>query len=87
MDVTLLRITVFLQPAISVFVDASYKGGYNKKTDRYYAEKKVNKLTSTLTVKNNGSSTWRNSNSNKRDLAYNTNTNRNNGSCHFGGHR
>ena len=71
----------------------SYKGGNNKKSDRYYADKKVNKPASTPTAKHgndkkssgNGS-TWRNTTSNNRDLAHNTN-NHNGGSSHFGGRR
>ena len=72
---------------------ASYKGGNNKKSDRYYADKKVNKPASTPTAKNgndkksNGNgSTWRNTTSNNRDLAHNTN-NHNGGAGHFRGRR
>ena len=72
---------------------ASYKGGNNKKSDRYYADKKVNKPASTPTAKHgndkkshgNGS-TWRNTTSNNRDLSHNTNKH-NSGSGHFGGRR
>ena len=71
----------------------SYKGGNNKKSDRYYADKKVNKPASTPTAKNgndkksNGNgSTWRNTTSNNRNLAHNTN-NHNGSSGHFGGRR
>ena len=50
---------------------ASYKGGNNKKSDRFYADKKVNKPASTPTAKNNG-----------RHIAHNTT--KNSGSSHFG---
>ena len=72
---------------------ASYKGGINKKSDRYYADKKVNKPASTPTAKhgndkksNGNGSTWRNTTSNNRNLAHNTN-NHNGSSGHFGGRR
>ena len=51
---------------------ASYKGGNNKKSDRYYADKKVNKLASTPKAKPND---------NNRHIAQNTN--KNGGSGHF----
>ena len=78
----------------------SYKGGNNKKSDRYYADKKVNKLASTPTAKNghsnNGKNMAGNSNSkkagttakhndNNRHIAQNTT--KNSGSGHFGGRR
>ena len=52
----------------------SYKGN-NKKSDRYYADKKVNKPASTPTAKPN----------NNRHIAQNTT--KNSGSGHFGGRR
>ena len=55
---------------------ASYKGGNNKKSDRYYADKKVNKPASTPIAKPND---------NNRHIAQNTT--KNSGSGHFGGHR
>ena len=71
----------------------SYKGGNNKKSDRYYADKKVNKPTSTPTAKhdnnkksNGNGSTWRNTASNDKKLAQNKKSN-NSGSGHFSGRR
>ena len=76
----------------------SYKGGNNKKSDRYYADKKVNKPASTPTAKNGHSNngktmagnnkkgnTTAKPNDNNRHIAQNT-TNRS-GSGHFGGRR
>ena len=78
----------------------SYKGGNNKKSDRFYADKKVNKPASTPTAKNghsnNGKNMAGNSNSkkgnttakpndNNRHIAQNTS--KNGGSSHFGGRR
>ena len=67
---------------------ASYKGGNNKKSDRYYADKKVNKPTSTTTAKhgndktNKGNgSTWRKTNN---EVAHNTTSKSN---SHFGSRR
>ena len=71
----------------------SYKGGNNKKSNRYYADKKANKPKSTSTAKhgndkktNGNGSTWRNSSSNNNKLAHNTTSNSNHNS-HFGGRR
>ena len=78
----------------------SYKGGNNKKSDRFYADKKVNKPASTPTAKhghsNNGKNMAGKSNSkkagttakhndNNRHIAQNTT--KNSGSGHFGGRR
>ena len=78
----------------------SYKGGNNKKSDRFYADKKVNKPASTPTAKhghsNNGKNMAGNSNNkkagttakhndNNRHIAQNTT--KNSGSGHFGGRR
>ena len=54
----------------------SYKGGNNKKSDRYYADKKVNKPALTPTAKPNDKN---------RHIAQNTS--KNSGSSHFGGRR
>ena len=71
----------------------SYKGGNNKKSDRLYADRNVNKPTSKPTVKhdnnkpNNGnSSTWRTT-GNQHEIAHNTNNNHSGGSSHFGNRR
>ena len=71
---------------------ASYKGGNNKKYDRFYADRNAKKPTSTSTAKhgndrntNGNGSTWRKTTSINRELAHNTNTNSNNGSGRFGG--
>ena len=70
---------------------ASYKGGNNKKSDRYYADKKVNKPTSTPTIKH-GQTTKHNDNnrhiaqhSTKGEtlLAKNTNNNKGKKTSHF----
>ena len=77
---------------------ASYKGGNNKKSDRYYADRKVNKPTSPPTVKHENNktsksngSTWRKPSvnterptSNNREVAHNTSSNKN---SHFGSRR
>ena len=69
----------------------SYKGGNNKKSDRYYADKKVNKPTSTPTAKH-GQTTKHNDNnrhitqhSTKGEtlLAKNTNNNKGKKTSHF----
>jgi len=72
----------------------SYKGGNNKKSDRFYADRNVNKPTSTTTArhdddkKSNGNgSSWRNTNSNHHELAHNTSDNHHNSTGHFGNHR
>jgi hypothetical protein len=66
---------------------ASYKGGNNKKSDRYYADRKVNKPTpkhgNDKANKGNGS-TWRNTTGNNREVAHNTTSNK---SSHFGSRR
>ena len=59
----------------------SYKGGNNKKSDRFYADKKVNKPASTPTAKNGHS----NNGKNNRHIAQNTT--KNSGSGHFGARR
>ena len=79
---------------------ASYRGGNNKKYDRYYADKKVDKPVSTPTAKNGHSSRGQNlagnsnskrgntttsSNDNNRHIAHNTT--KNSGSGHIGGRR
>ena len=82
----------------TVFV--SYKGGNNKKSDRFYADKKVNKPASTPTAKhghsNNGKNMAGNSNSKKgntvtkpndNDRHIAQNTTKKGGSGHFGGRR
>ena len=72
---------------------ASYKGGNNRKSDRYYADRKVNKPASTTTAKhgndktNKGNgSTWRKTTSNNREVAHNTTSN-NKRNSHFGNRR
>ena len=72
---------------------ASYKGGNNKKSDRYYADRKVNKPASAPTAKhgndkkpNGNGFTWRNTTSNNREVAHNTTSNSNRNS-HFGNRR
>ena len=71
----------------------SYKGGNNKKSNRYYADKKANKPNPTSTAKhgndkktNGNGSTWRNSSGNNHEMAHNTTSNSNHNS-HFGGRR
>ena len=72
----------------------SYKGGNNKKSDRYYADKKVNKPASTPTAKNGHSNNGKNMAGNSNNKKGNTkpndknrhiaqNTNKNSGSGHF----
>ena len=63
----------------------SYKGGNNKKSDHFYADRNSNKHGNDKKTNGNGS-TWRNTNSNNRNLAHNTTSNRNNGSNHAGRH-
>ena len=72
---------------------ASYKGGNNRKSDRYYADRKVNKPASTTTAKhgndktNKGKgSTWRKTTSNNREVAHNT-TSSSKRNSHFGNRR
>ena len=78
----------------------SYKGGNNKKSDRYYADKKVNKPASTPTTKNghsnNGKNMAGNSNSKKAGTTAKPNVNnrhiaqnatKKSGSGHFGARR
>ena len=62
-------------------VYSSYKGGNNKKSNRYYTEKKVSKPASTPTAKNGHS----NNGKDNRHIAQNTT--KNSGSGHFGGRR
>ena len=60
---------------------ASYKGGNNKKSDRYYADKKVNKpATTTPTIKH--SNDKKNNDKPTRQIAKNTN-NKSNKTSHF----
>ena len=78
----------------------SYKGGNNKKSDRYYANTKVNKPASTPTTRNGHSNNGKDMagvsnskkgnttvkpNDNNRHIAQNTT--KNSGSGHFGGRR
>ena len=72
----------------------NYKGGNNKKSDRFYADRNSNKPNTNPSVKhhndrntNGNGSTWRNTTSNNRNIAHNTTSNRNNGSSHTGSHR
>ena len=78
----------------------SYKGGNNKKSDRYYADKKVNKPASTPTAKNSHSNNGKNMAGNSNNKKGNTtakpndnnrhiaqNTTKKSGSGHFGGRR
>ena len=78
----------------------SYKGGNNKKSDRFYADKKVNKPASTPTTKNGHSNNGKNMAGNSNNKKGNTtakpkdnnrhiaqNTTKNSGSGHFGGRR
>ena len=66
---------------------SSYKGGNNKKSDRFYADRNTSKPTakrgSDKKANGNGSAS-RNSSSNHRMLAQNTNSSRGNGSVHPG---
>ena len=58
----------------------SYKGGNNKKSDRYYADRSVNKPTSTPTVKHDDNKT---NNKPTRQFAQNTNNNNGKKTSHF----
>ncbi len=82
----------FYKARPKVFV--TYKGGNNHKSVTHYADRKVNKSTvhHTKTAVHNDNKTWRNTNetgghghnTSNRQIAQNTNSNRNNGSGHFG---
>ena len=70
----------------------SYKGGNNKKSDRYYADQKVNKPASTPTAKNGHSNNGKNNRhiaqrSAQGDALLAKNTTKKSGSGHFGGRR
>ena len=59
---------------------ASYKGGNNKKSDRYYAVRSENKPTSTPTVKHGDNNT---NNKPNRQFAQTTNNNKDKKTSHF----
>jgi len=59
---------------------ASYKGGNNKKSDRFYADKKVDKPASTPTAKHGNNKT---DNKPNRHIAQNSNNNKGKKTSHF----
>lgn len=66
----------------NVYSHYSNKNHFYKARPKTYASYKGGNY-----KKNGNGSTWRNTTSNNRKLAHDTNTNRNNGSSHFGGRR